>query len=81
MTDWITNTSSWGLGLVLIAVGLFLIAVGVLDLGRNLKGESKNWGGAIIGLVIAIIGGALTTWGATNFITFFKNGGQEVPRQ
>ena len=79
MTSWINNVGNWGLGLVLLAVGLFLIAVGAMDLGRNLKGESKNWPGAIVGVIIAVLGGLLTMWGATSFIGFFKGKGNEVP--
>lgn len=69
----------WGLNLVMIAVGSFLIIRGLIDVGGALGGRRKEWGSAIMGIGIGLLGGFIGWWGATNIIDFFKSNGDEIP--
>lgn len=79
MTRIIENIGVWGLGIVLLGVGFWLVWRSVLDIGSALGGKNKEWGKALIGLGIGILGGFLIIVGATRILSIFKTNGQEIP--
>ena len=79
MTSWLNNVGNWGLGLVALAVGIFLIIVAIISLAQALGGKDKQWGKALEGLAVGVIGGLLGWWGASSIISFMRRMGNEVP--
>lgn len=80
MLSWINTSGNWVLGIVLAVVGFGLIIVAAFDVFRGAKGETKEWGKIIAGLVIGFIGGLFLVIGAPGVVSFFKKG-QEIPHQ
>lgn len=80
METWINNIGTWGLGLVLIGVGLILIIRAVIDVGKALWKDNKEYGKAGIGFGIGALGTFLLYFGATSFIGFLKGLGNSIPK-
>lgn len=78
-SSWITTVGTWALGLVALAVGFFLLIRALLDLRSALGGDNKEWGKAVVGLFIGLIGGLIGWWGASSIISWFRNNGNTIP--
>ncbi|WDA67447.1 hypothetical protein [Lactococcus lactis] len=79
MTDKIQTLGTWALGLVLIGGGFWAMIWGVIDIAGAAGGKTKEWGKALIGLGVGVLGGFLIFIGATTLINWFKQGGSEIP--
>lgn len=79
MQSLLENVGAWGIGLVALGIGLWLIAWGIIDVGGALGGKNKEWGRALLGLVIGIVGGWIGWMGSSRILSLFKSNGQEIP--
>lgn len=79
MESTIADVGKWAVSIVSLGIGFWLIIWAFIDLGGALGGKNKEWGKAILGIGIGILGGFLGWWGASNIISFFRSNGDEIP--
>lgn len=77
----ITKIKRWGeigLSIVLIACGSWLLIKAIMGFTSAIHGNNKDWGGAMIAVLVGIIGGLFLTAGATWAISLFQNMGNDL---
>lgn len=79
ITDYVSSTGSWLLGIVMLLVGIGLIIGAVRDLYAGLAPANKDMKKAGIGIAIGILGALIFYWGATGIMGFFNGLSSEVP--
>jgi len=79
MEDVVSDVGKWAISLASLGVGFWLIVWAIIDIGAGLGGKNKEWGKAILGIFIGIVGGFFGWWGAKNILSFFKSNGDEIP--
>lgn len=79
MESTIADIGKWAISIVSLGIGFWLIIWALIDLGGALGGKNKEWGKAILGIGIGILGGFLGWWGVSNIISFFRSNGDEIP--
>lgn len=77
----ITKIKRWGeigLSIVLIACGSWLLIKAIMGFTSAIHGNNKDWGGAMIAVLVGIIGGLFLTAGAAWAISLFQNMGNDL---
>lgn len=77
--DWIRNSGSSILNVVLLAVGIVLIIRAFMDVGGALGKGNKEWGKAGIGLAVGLIGALLLGFNAQGAMSFFSGKKDVIP--